>query len=378
MPSETLPWGPSRVTVRRCPAAQASYGQFHPETLLVEVKLGAYLHATARREEGEWWMQTAVAGVGKAKGGYTPAFVVAVISGRRGRSLFTDGRLDEAAPLIAADLDDARENFPDSIPLATALRNQVALDIAQGHYDAASQALSKALGIVRADATHGPIPLRNRLVLEQARLALARGDADAAVDALRSIVPASYAAKLPLDVQGITVTTLLAQARLRQGKVDEAMRLAQDAYERVISSPLRKYYPLLQADAALWVGQVAARKRGSAGSVRKPLQRCRVAGRLQRRRQSLDCRAARRARGLSQGSWPSRCWHATGSEDHGPCSALRLRQHPRSVLCAGPGRSDNAPARVRRRGMLARAIQSFMYRRFQSWQNAPTCGAPHV
>ena len=250
-------------------AAQARFGEFHPETLLTEAKLGSYLRSTARREEGHRWMQTAVAGVGKATGGYTPGYVTAVLAGMRGRALLAEGRLEEAAPLVAAELTDARENFPGSIPLALALRNRIALDTARGHYNDAMTEMAEALEITQS--VGGAFALRNRLLLDKGRLLLARGEAASAIEALDSITAPAYAATLPLRVYDVNAKTLLAQARLHQGRIEEAIASAQDALEQVVASPLRKYYPLLEADAALRLGQ-AQRAAGEPRSARANLE----------------------------------------------------------------------------------------------------------
>jgi eukaryotic-like serine/threonine-protein kinase len=251
-------------------AAQARFGEFHPETLLVEAKLGAYLHATARREDGTRWMETARAGIGRGKGGYTPPYVIAVLSGLRARTLLAEGRLGEAAPLIAVDVDDARENYPGSAPLAGALRNQIALDTARGDYDEAGAKIDEALRIT--EGIGGAVAMRNRLLLDRGRLLVARGKAAAAIDALRSITPPIYGTRLPLRVQEVSVKTLLAEALLQQGQVPAAVAHAQDAHDQVATSPLRRYHPLLESDAALQLGK-ALRAAGEPQKARPYLER---------------------------------------------------------------------------------------------------------
>jgi len=58
---------------------------------------------------------------------------------------------------------------------------------------------------------------------------------------------------------------------LHQGRIEEAIASAQDALEQVVASPLRKYYPLLEADAALRLGQ-AQRAAGEPRSARANLE----------------------------------------------------------------------------------------------------------
>jgi eukaryotic-like serine/threonine-protein kinase len=235
--------------------AKASFGDYHPETLLAEAKLGAYLQSTGRPVEGNRWMETAVAGVGKGKGGYTPPYVAAVLAGMRARALLADGRLEEAAPLMAVDVNDARENYPGSAPLANALRSQIALDVALGHYEEATRQMDEALHIAQGIGTAGSTISRNRLLLDQSRLLLAQGEAQPAIETLHTVAPPAYASKLPLDVQEVAAKTLLADAHLQQQKVQMAMSAAQDALGQVTASTLRNYYPVLEANAALQLGE---------------------------------------------------------------------------------------------------------------------------
>jgi len=251
--------------------ARSHFGEYHPETLLTLGKLGAFLELSGRRQEGERLMTAAFAGIGKGEGGYTPPFVVAVLSGLRGRVLFTMGRLEDAAPLVAVDADDARANFPGTVPLANALLNLVMLDTSHGHYDRAAAYADEALRIV-ATTGGGAFALRNRLLLEQARLRLARGDAAAADDALAEIATPPYAARQPLRVLEVDRETLQSEARLQERRVGEAVTLAQDAYDQVASSPLRPYYPRLEADAALALGN-ALRAAGEPAQARASLER---------------------------------------------------------------------------------------------------------
>src|SRR4029453_16954091 len=212
--------------------AQSHFGEFHPETLLTLVKLGAFLELTGRREEGERRMKAALAGIGKAKGGYTPPFVIAVLSGLRGRVLLAEGRFEEAAPLIAVDADDAGANFPESVPLANSLLNLLMLDTAQGRYNRATTEADEALRIVETTGG-GAFALKNRLLLEQARLRLARGEPAGAEEALSAVALPPYAARQPLRLQDVSRKTLQSEARLQQGRAPEAVGLARGASDTV-------------------------------------------------------------------------------------------------------------------------------------------------
>jgi len=251
--------------------AQSHFGEYHPETLLTLGKLGGFLELTGRREEGDRRMKAAFAGIGKGKGGYTPPFVTAVLSGLHGRVLLAEGRLEEAAPLVAADFDDAREHYPGTVPLANALLNRVMLDTARGRYDDAAREADEALSILAA--TRGvALAVNNRLSLERSRLLLARSDAAAALDTLAAIPASPYAARQPLRVEEVGIKTLQSEARLQRREVAEAIALAQDAIDQVVASPLRPYYPRLEADAALQLGN-ALREAGDPRHARPMLER---------------------------------------------------------------------------------------------------------
>jgi tetratricopeptide (TPR) repeat protein len=197
--------------------------------------------------------------------------VIAVLSGLRGRVLLAEGRFEEAAPLIAVDADDARANFPESVPLANSLLNLLMLDTAQGRYNRATTEADEALRIVETTGG-GAFALKNRLLLEQARLRLARGEPAGAEEALSAVALPPYAARQPLRLQDVSRKTLQSEARLQQGRAPEAVGLARDAYDQVVASPLRPYYPRLEADAALRLGN-ALRETGEVDRARASLER---------------------------------------------------------------------------------------------------------
>ena len=252
--------------------AKARFGDFHPETLLTQAKLGAELHATGRREEGNRLMEAALAGVGKAKGGYTPPYVIAVLSGIRGRALLPEGRIEEAAAFLAVDLADARENFPEATPIVGSLRTQIPIDTARGRYEDAQNELDETLRIMRATGVMASVSARNRWLLDHGRLLVARGEPRAAIETLREVALPAYADRLPLRIQDVTAKTLLSAAYLQDARVTEAVTSAQGALDQVIASPLRIYYPILEADAELRLGD-ALRASGKAQTARPHLER---------------------------------------------------------------------------------------------------------
>ncbi|MEO8674745.1 MAG: serine/threonine-protein kinase [Casimicrobiaceae bacterium] len=250
--------------------AKARFGDFHPETLLTQAKLGAQLHATGRREEGNRLMEAALAGVGKA--GYTPSYVIAVLSGIRGRVLLSEGRIEEAAAFIAIDLSDARENFPESTPIVGSLRTQIPIDTARGRYADAAREIDESQRIMGSTGVIASVGARNRLLLDQGRLRIAQGDPRAAIEVLRQVAPHAYADRLPLQIQEVTAKTLLSAAFLQDANATGALTAAQEALDQILSSPLRTYYPVLEADAELRLGD-AIRASGEAQTARPHLER---------------------------------------------------------------------------------------------------------
>ena len=195
---------------------------------------------------------------------------MAVLSGLRGRVLFTVGRLEDAAPLVAVDADDARANFPGTVPLANALLNLVMLDTARGRYD-------KARGKPTKHSASSPrrAAVRSRCAID---CSSNRPGCGSRAERRRrpmtrwpTIATPPYAAQQPLRVLEVDRKTLHSEARL-QRRVGEAVALAQDAYDQVASSPLRQYYPRLEADAALGLGN-ALRATGEPARARASLER---------------------------------------------------------------------------------------------------------
>jgi tetratricopeptide (TPR) repeat protein len=113
---------------------------------------------------------------------------------------------------------------------------------------------------------------RNRFLLLQAHLAVARGDARAALERLQQIAPAKDPAtlKLPLDAIGADITRSAALLLLNQNR--DAQAAARAALERLQRSSLRRYYPIFEADALLQLGRAQLRN-GDAAAARSALER---------------------------------------------------------------------------------------------------------
>jgi serine/threonine protein kinase len=229
-------------------------GPYHGETLQSQVRLGHYLHLTSRREEARRLMADATDKLRPSSGPSPPGYVIAVVSGIRGSAMIAEGSLAVAQPLVAVDVADARQNFPASQPLAGALRIQAALENALGNYTVADALLAEADQLWQRVGREADPALRNRFTIERARVALARDDPAAALALLENVVPARYAQRLPVSLERITVDSLVAQAKLRQGSYREALESAQRALRALEASSVRAFYMAYEAEALLRLG----------------------------------------------------------------------------------------------------------------------------
>ena len=247
-------------------------GPDHGETLQSLVRLGHYLHATSRREEGRRLMAEATAKLAPAAGPAPPGYVVAVVSGIHASALIAEGSLAKAEPLVAVDLADARQNFPDSQPLTGALRIQASLLVALGDYEQADKLLVEAFTIWKRIGLDADPAMNNRFMLDRARVAIARDDSNAALALLRDVVAPRNAARLPLQLELMHHDLLSARAWSQQRRFDEASRIATQVLQTLQTSPLRQYYVPLEAEGLLQLG-IAQHGMRDLAAARASLQR---------------------------------------------------------------------------------------------------------
>ena len=232
-------------------------GDLGGATLQTQAKVGGFLHATGRIEEGRRVLEEALAAVQRKEANATPNAVSAVRF-FRALAMLAEGRVAEAEHTLRIEIDDLRQHYPGSMPLARTLLPEVAALTALGRYDLARQAADEAWRLWQATVGEAGAPqLRNRYLLEQARVFLAQGDTDGAEQRLKQVVPQE--AGLPLRTEDVQALVLRAQLRLQQQRAAEAARLAAEALEYVRASPLRERFPRLEAEAALRLGQALQR-----------------------------------------------------------------------------------------------------------------------
>ena len=253
------------------------HGELSGVTLQHQTKLGGFLHSTGRRDEGNRLIEDTLATLAKKDANATPN-AVSELRRARGLAQLSEGRIAEAENTFAAELEDLRTHYPASLPLSRTLLLQAAAFTALGRFEASRAALDEAWRLWRSIAGDAVEPsMHNRYRLEQAQLQLALGNADAAEATLRTIAP-TREAQLPAQTlhRDETQTQLvLARARLLQGRVGDAQRLAQQALDHLQASPLRERYPRLEAEAALRLGQ-ARRLAGDPALARAELERALV------------------------------------------------------------------------------------------------------
>ena len=247
-------------------------GDLHVDTLQVETRLGAFLHATSRRAEGRQWLESAVNKLGKAPGTDSPN-VVSPVHRNYAISLLADGRIDDARKSLIGDIEYLRQYFPRGAAMSNGLRAEAAMYLASGDYDDADKLLDDSLDVWIAMTEDAAEPAgRNPYLLDRARLLLAKGNASAAMEQLAKVAPAKNEASLALRVDEISARILLSQALLQHGSVAEAQSAARHALESIVASPARDYFQLLEADAALWLGK-AQQRTGDPESARTNLER---------------------------------------------------------------------------------------------------------
>ncbi len=232
-------------------------GDLGGATLQTQAKVGGFLHATGRIEEGRRVLEEALAAVQSKEANATPNAVSAVRL-FRAMALLAEGRIAEAEHGLRMEIDDLRQHYPGSMPLSRTLVPEVAALTALGRYQAAGQAAEEAWQLWQATVGEaGAPPLRNRYLLEHARVFLAQGDPDGAEQKLNQVVPQEPG--LPLRAEDVQAKLLRAHARLQQHRSAEAVGLAKGALALLQASPLRERFPRLEAEAALRLGQALQR-----------------------------------------------------------------------------------------------------------------------
>ena len=232
-------------TYRDAAATGRKYlGESDPGFIVAQSRLAALLHATGRREEGRRLHQDALQRVLEVKGSDDTLFTP-IVRMDFGRSLFAEGRLRDALEMVVATNASNRRHYPGSAVLGQGLRTEAAICTALGRHDAARELFAQA----RLHWQQGTGPglhasRHNRFRLDEARLDLAVGDPQAAIERLGKVAP--HGDPSPDEVER---DTLLSRAHLQSGQGEAALRLATQACERLAAFSAPAWFPTLQADA---------------------------------------------------------------------------------------------------------------------------------
>jgi serine/threonine-protein kinase len=247
-------------------------GERSGAALQTQVKLGAFLHATGRRDEGARLIATAQAALLQSDAPTSPD-AARTIELTVGLLAQAEGQVERAAAAFESQVATLRRQLPGSLPLARTLLLHAAPLITLGRYDAAARELDEALQLQLAVSGAVADPaLLNRYRLERARLALARADAAAAERELQAVVAPRDAAALPLQPDALQTQLLLSQVRLLQRRAGEAEAVAAQALAQLQNSPLHTRFVALEAEAQLRLGQ-ARQRDGRAAAAKAPLER---------------------------------------------------------------------------------------------------------
>jgi eukaryotic-like serine/threonine-protein kinase len=254
-------------------ALQAN-GETHVDTLHVRSWYAAHLHRTGRRAEAWPVIERARETL---RAGSFPAHPTRSVNVYEAQMLIAEGRWAEArAPIDAVEAADRGRKGP---AYATVLRMQGEQRTGEGRHDEARAALEKGWALTeRGMEPAQRILATNGLALASARLALAEGDAAAALAALGRI--AAPVTAVPLDLDGLRARILRADALLLQGQTGESLLAAQAVLDALAASPLRPYYGALEAEAL--ISAAAAQRGQGAAAVCPRLERA-----LALRRQTL-------------------------------------------------------------------------------------------
>jgi serine/threonine protein kinase/tetratricopeptide (TPR) repeat protein len=248
----------SEATYRRVLAlTMQRNGAAHVDTLHTQVRFAWLLHRTARRDEAWRLLDAAVATL--AQGQYTPHPTRAVKT-HQAQALLADGRYDEAEAPVDWIVADYRGVAGGKSPLLVAcLRLQAEQRLGQGRLDDAARSLAEAESLMNAAlSAEQRRVVANPIALAAARLALRRGQPDAALQALTRVAPRAGGGTLQPDA--LRAQIVRAEALLQQGRAAEARAAAQGALDTLAASGLRAYYPALEAEALLPLGQALARE----------------------------------------------------------------------------------------------------------------------
>jgi serine/threonine protein kinase/tetratricopeptide (TPR) repeat protein len=236
--------------------ARTMNGDRHPETLWMQIRTGVFLHDTGRRPEGRELLEEARS-ISHGGGGHETVEMSPFSLGDFAAVDLAEGRIEDAEPYLIDYLAHLRQQYAGSRSLARALALQGRLWTALGRYPEATASLQEALEMWHSAAGSGAAAgSDNQYLLAQARLALATGETTTALERLQGVTGLNKPVQLPLWLDYLGAMSLRARAELHQGRLAEATEDAMSAATSLQQSPLRRFYPVLEAEVWLVAGQI--------------------------------------------------------------------------------------------------------------------------
>ena len=230
-------------------------GEIHVDTVHVEARLVNFLHLTARRDESRLWRASMLEKLERADGKANLG-LAGIVNRNAAATLFNEGQLGAAVQMTFANTEAARRHYPQSIALASRLLNQGQLLTELGRYADAALLLAEAASTHAAALGSDAHPVAaSRFTLAQARLSIASGRAEDAIEPLLQLVSASVPSAVIISLEKTRAQTALAAAYVQLGQAVSATDVARSALEHLEQSPMRDYYQTLEADAALQLGR---------------------------------------------------------------------------------------------------------------------------
>ena len=238
---------------RAARAAEKLNGTDHVDTLETELRLGSFLVATSRPQEGLQHMERAKDILLRTRGAADPFYAPKVFV-EYGQALASVGRLDDGLAYISRAVENRRKNRPGTQYLGRMLEEQASVLIDLGRYAEAKQVADEASRVakqVNFPPTYTAVDDRARLLIAADRA----NEANAALDAFHPSAPAEGA----LSLDAMKLLALRAEIALARGDAETAAQLAGQVNRELSASTARDYLKWLEARVALVEGRANLR-----------------------------------------------------------------------------------------------------------------------
>lgn len=234
--------------------ATRRYGPSHIDTLYTGLRMAILLHATGRRAQARERIEAIFEALNPGAAGASGA--PATVLGVRAALRLVEGNLDGVESGLAADVAELRASYPGSLALARRLVSQAEFLIVVGRLSEAARALAEAQQLwSECLASDAHASAFNPLHLAAGSLALARGEPQRAIDAFARVARPQGLAADAIAPDGLRAELGIVEAESKLARHAEAMTRARAAVGSIRGSPLRSYFPAIEADALLQWGE---------------------------------------------------------------------------------------------------------------------------